>query len=157
MLKTLTYLFSIAFKEVHDAEILSLDYSSPTSTRQEDGVALPNKVDTLLATASRDRLVHIFNASRVYPCFLFLSSLCPLISVQQNYDLLNTLDDHSSSITAVRFAAGSTRLLTCSADKSIVFRSVEFSPLNTVSVKRYHHAVVQYPSLFLLLFSHQPH
>ena len=39
---------------------------------------------SLLASASRDRLIHVFNMSR-------------------DYSFLTTLDDHSSSITAVRF------------------------------------------------------
>lgn len=39
----------------------------------------------LLATASRDRLIHILDAGR-------------------DYSLVQTLDEHSSSITAVRFA-----------------------------------------------------
>lgn len=39
----------------------------------------------LLATASRDRLIHVLDAGN-------------------DYGLVQTLDDHSSSITAVRFA-----------------------------------------------------
>lgn len=38
----------------------------------------------LLASASRDRLIHIFN-------------------LEQNYSLEQTLNDHSASITAVKF------------------------------------------------------
>ena len=38
----------------------------------------------MLASASRDRLIHVFNVSR-------------------DYNFITTLDDHSSSITAVRF------------------------------------------------------
>lgn len=39
---------------------------------------------TLLASGSRDRLIHIFN-------------------VEKNFSLEQTLNDHSGSITAVRF------------------------------------------------------
>ena len=42
----------------------------------------------LLATASRDRLIHVLDAGR-------------------DYGLVQTLDEHSSSITAVRFAGQS--------------------------------------------------
>lgn len=38
----------------------------------------------LLASASRDRLIHVLN-------------------VEKNYNLEQTLDDHSSSITAIKF------------------------------------------------------
>jgi hypothetical protein len=64
---------TICMIEAHDGEILYLQYSQPESGR------------LLLASSSRDRLIHIFDASRV------------------SYDLLQTLDDHSAAITAVRF------------------------------------------------------
>uniref|UniRef100_A0A3Q2Y182 Mitogen-activated protein kinase binding protein 1 n=1 Tax=Hippocampus comes TaxID=109280 RepID=A0A3Q2Y182_HIPCM len=80
--------------EAHDAEILCLEYSKPQTGLQ------------LLATASRDRLIHVLDAT-------------------SDYSLVQTLDEHSSSITAVRFAAtdGKVRLISCGADKSIYFRT----------------------------------
>ncbi|KAJ6663802.1 hypothetical protein lerEdw1_009881 [Lerista edwardsae] len=61
----------------------------------------------LLASASRDRLIHVLN-------------------VAKKYKLEQTLDDHSSAITAVKFAgSGEIRLISCGADKSIYFRSVQ--------------------------------
>lgn len=44
----------------------------------------------LLASSSRDRLIHIFDTTK-------------------DYVLLQTIDDHSSSITAVRFNCKHTR------------------------------------------------
>ena len=46
--------------EAHDAEVLSLEYSKP-----ESGLRL-------LASASRDRLIHIFSVDQVRLCFFFL-------------------------------------------------------------------------------------
>ncbi|MBN3298722.1 MABP1 protein, partial [Amia calva] len=82
--------------EAHDSEILCLEYSKPDTELK------------LLATASRDRLIHVLDAGR-------------------EYGLLQTLDDHSSSITAVRFAAndGKVRMISCGADKSIYFRTAQ--------------------------------
>ncbi|MGH0183472.1 UNVERIFIED_CONTAM: hypothetical protein FKN15_012022 [Acipenser sinensis] len=82
--------------EAHDSEILCLEYSKP-----ETGLFL-------LATASRDRLIHVLDAG-------------------QDYRLLQTLDEHSSSITAVRFAANEdkVRMISCGADKSIYFRTAQ--------------------------------
>lgn len=42
----------------------------------------------------------------------------------QEYQFLQTLDDHSSSITAVRFFQNQERLfmVSCGADKSVIFR-----------------------------------
>ena len=46
----------------------------------------------------------------------------------KNYGFLTTLDDHSSSITAVRFLPGQTadgsQMVSYGADKSIIFRDV---------------------------------
>ncbi|XP_038623603.1 WD repeat-containing protein 62 [Tachyglossus aculeatus] len=81
--------------EAHDAEVLCLEYSKP-----DTGV-------TLLASASRDRLIHVLN-------------------VEKNYNLEQTLDDHSSSITAVKFAGNrDLQMISCGADKSIYFRRAQ--------------------------------
>ncbi|XP_061757033.1 mitogen-activated protein kinase-binding protein 1-like isoform X4 [Nerophis ophidion] len=97
--------------EAHDAEILCLEYSKPETGLQ------------LLATASRDRLIHILDAAA-------------------DYSLVQTLDEHSSSITAVRFAANESkvRLISCGADKSIYFRTAHTSDKGA-EFRRSHHTV----------------
>lgn len=50
----------------------------------------------LLATASRDRLIHVLDAGR-------------------DYSLVQTLDEHSSSITSVRFTS---EFRSCDSDTS---------------------------------------
>ncbi|XP_027130644.1 LOW QUALITY PROTEIN: mitogen-activated protein kinase-binding protein 1 [Larimichthys crocea] len=82
--------------QAHDSEILCLEFSKPETGLQ------------LLATASRDRLIHVLDAG-------------------SEYSLLQTLDEHSSSITAVRFAAneGKVRMISCGADKSVYFRTAQ--------------------------------
>ncbi|XP_017555318.1 mitogen-activated protein kinase-binding protein 1 isoform X2 [Pygocentrus nattereri] len=95
--------------QAHDSEILCLEYSKP-----ETGLRL-------LATASRDRLIHILDA-------------------ECEYGLLQTLDEHSSSITAVRFAAndGKIRMISCGADKSIYFRTAQKTDEGTVFTRTHH-------------------
>ncbi|XP_071334910.1 mitogen-activated protein kinase-binding protein 1-like isoform X2 [Trachinotus anak] len=97
--------------EAHDAEILCLEYSNP-----ETGLKL-------LATASRDRLIHVLDA-------------------EDDYSLVQTLDEHSSSITAVRFAANDNkvRMISCGADKSIYFRTAHKTDRGT-EFRRSHHMV----------------
>lgn len=97
--------------EAHDGEVLCLEYSKPQA-----GV-------TFLASASRDRLIHVFN-------------------VEKGYVLEETLDDHSSSITAVKFACRDTQvlLISCGADKSIYFRNSEQIPEGN-RFSRTHHLV----------------
>ncbi|XP_034403699.1 WD repeat-containing protein 62 isoform X3 [Cyclopterus lumpus] len=92
----LEFLDELVKIEAHDSEVLCLEFS-PTST----GV-------NLLASASRDRLIHIFN-------------------LDKNYSLEQTLNDHSASITAVKFTGESpeVRIVSCGADKSIYFQKAE--------------------------------
>lgn len=60
----------------------------------------------LLVSGSRDRLIHVFDA-------------------QNNYSLIQTLDEHSAAVTAVKFVISDLQLglVSCSADKSILFRT----------------------------------
>lgn len=62
----------------------------------------------LLASSSRDRLIHVFD-------------------VEQQYGLLQTLSDHSSSISAVKFVNtdDELKMISCGADKSIMFRNLK--------------------------------
>ncbi|XP_024146352.1 mitogen-activated protein kinase-binding protein 1 isoform X1 [Oryzias melastigma] len=97
--------------EAHDAEILCLEYSKPETGLQ------------LLASASRDRLIHILDAS-------------------SGYSLVQTLDQHSSSITAVRFAVNENKvsMISCGADKSIYFHTAQQTDRGT-EFRRSHHMV----------------
>ncbi|XP_029281921.1 LOW QUALITY PROTEIN: mitogen-activated protein kinase-binding protein 1-like [Cottoperca gobio] len=97
--------------DAHDAEILCLEYSKP-----ETGLKL-------LATASRDRLIHVLDA-------------------EDDYSLVQTLDEHSSSITAIRFAANDNKvkMISCGADKSIYFRTAHKTDRGT-EFRRSHHMV----------------
>lgn len=63
------------------------------------------KTVKLLASAGRDRLTHVFDAGN-------------------NYNPLTTLDNHSSSVTTVKFTSDGQRLLSCGGDKTLVFSSV---------------------------------
>lgn len=62
----------------------------------------------VLASSSRDRLIHVYDT-------------------EQQYGLLQTLSDHSSSISAVRFTEtdGQLKMISCGADKSILFRNLQ--------------------------------
>uniref|UniRef100_A0A8C8F844 Mitogen-activated protein kinase binding protein 1 n=1 Tax=Oncorhynchus tshawytscha TaxID=74940 RepID=A0A8C8F844_ONCTS len=105
--------------QAHDSEILCLEYSKP-----ETGLKL-------LATASRDRLIHVLDA-------------------EQEYSLLQTLDEHSSSITAVRFAAndGKVRMISCGADKSIYFRTAQKVKSDEGTVFTRTHHIVRKTTLY---------
>ncbi|CAG8598342.1 10987_t:CDS:2, partial [Diversispora eburnea] len=82
----------LTYQEAHDAEILTIEFT--------DG-RIPD-APYLIATASRDRILHVFD-------------------INTNYQLIQTLDDHSSSITAIKFTNDGGRLISCGADKTTVF------------------------------------
>uniref|UniRef100_A0A671TV87 WD repeat domain 62 n=1 Tax=Sparus aurata TaxID=8175 RepID=A0A671TV87_SPAAU len=107
----LEFLDELVKIEAHDSEVLCLAFS-PTSTGLK-----------LLASASRDRLIHIFNP-------------------EKNYSLEQTLNDHSASITAVKFTGEhpEVRIVSCGADKSIYFQTTEQTS-EGLSFSRSHHVV----------------
>ncbi|KAI4885882.1 hypothetical protein NFI96_032824 [Prochilodus magdalenae] len=97
--------------EAHDSEVLCLAFS-PAETGLQ-----------LLASASRDRLIHIFD-------------------MENNYSLVQTVYDHSASVTAIKFTGVGSKIcmVSCGADKSIYFRSAEKSSVG-LSFSRSHHVV----------------
>ncbi|XP_039546085.1 mitogen-activated protein kinase-binding protein 1-like, partial [Pimephales promelas] len=107
----LTCMKEILRAEAHESEISCLEYSSPHTGMN------------LLATASRDRLIHV-------------------LDVEEDYGLLQTLDEHSSSVTSVRFAAsdGKLRIISCGADKSLYIRTAHRTVRGT-AFKQTHHVV----------------
>uniref|UniRef100_A0A667WXL1 WD repeat domain 62 n=1 Tax=Myripristis murdjan TaxID=586833 RepID=A0A667WXL1_9TELE len=107
----LQFLDELVKIEAHDSEVLCLEFS-PAATGLK-----------LLASASRDRLIHVFD-------------------LQRSYSLQQTLNDHSASITAVKFTGESpaVHMVSCGADKSIYFRSAEQTAEGLV-FSRSHHVV----------------
>lgn len=108
---SLSTLEKLTYQEAHDTEILAIDF---TDSGAQDSAAL-------VASAGRDRLLHIFD-------------------VQNDYALVQTLDDHSSSITCIKFAADGSRMMSCGADKSIIFRNCQkvndkYSPDSCIEVQ----------------------
>ncbi|KAI8139945.1 WD40-repeat-containing domain protein [Fennellomyces sp. T-0311] len=86
----------ITYQEAHDSEILAMDLTNP----------IQNDIPYMIVTASRDRLLHVFD-------------------INSGFQLVQTLDDHSSSITAVKFSKNAKRLISCGADKGVIFRNIE--------------------------------
>jgi len=116
--------------QAHSAEILTMSYSpavvSPddgstwystsdaisSGSRsigvQSDGSDQPRGEVVLLASAGRDRLIHLFDAS-----------------MDKEYAPLATLDQHKASVTIVQFTSDGKRFLSCSGDRTLVFSNVE--------------------------------
>ncbi|MCI4385921.1 hypothetical protein PGIGA_G00056270 [Pangasianodon gigas] len=77
----------------------------------------------LLASGGRDRLIHLFN-------------------MDKSYSLVQTVYDHSASVTAMKFTGVGPKvsMVSCGADKSIYFRSAEKTSQD-LAFSRSHHVV----------------
>ena len=84
----------------------------------------------LLTSASRDRLIHVFD-------------------MDQNYGLVQTMDDHSSAITSVRYAEQDQQLhmLSCGADKSLLFRTAQI--VSSISLSYVNNKKLPFKKCFL--------
>jgi len=94
--------------EAHDSEIMSLKFAG----------------DRFLASASRDRLIHLFD-------------------VDNNFEFLTTVDEHSSCVTSVDFLTNGDEdvLISSGADKSIISRKVVYDNDGGISLTRSQHIV----------------
>lgn len=125
--------------QAHTAELLTLHYSpymtAPTARSEElDDNVTRRGVESgkgseggeqivLLASAGRDRLVHVFNASN-------------------EYRLVSTLDNHKSPVTAVKFTSDGRKLLSCSADKTMAFSAVSGTDIELLRTVQTPHGTI---------------
>ena len=99
--------------KAHDAEILTLCYSPPTSQHSiENDTDHVDQEFVFLASGGRDRLIHIYDASTSLPD-------------EKRYHLVTTLDSHSSSVTVSHFTADGKKFISCSGDKTMVINSID--------------------------------
>ncbi|XP_057808065.1 uncharacterized protein LOC131022575 isoform X2 [Salvia miltiorrhiza] len=96
----------IFIKDAHSAEVLSLSFNLADKDDIPSSEALENCL--FLASAGRDGLIHLFDASR-------------------NFNLHGSIDYHSSAITAVKVAQSGREILSCGADRSLVLHSLDVS------------------------------
>nr|POE90882.1 mitogen-activated protein kinase-binding protein 1 [Quercus suber] len=91
------------FQGAHDAEILSLSFSLSSKKEANSEEAVDSQ--SFLASGGRDRMIHLYDVNR-------------------NFDLIESIDDHSAAVTSVKIVCNGCKLLSCSADRSLVFRDV---------------------------------
>ncbi|KAK4742582.1 hypothetical protein SAY87_000583 [Trapa incisa] len=102
----------------HDAEILSLGFNSCNKNEVVSGMKDNNY---LLASAGRDRIIHVYD-------------------VKRNFDLIQSIVDHSAAVTSVKLTGDGHRLVSCSADRSLVVRDV-IETEDNYNISRCHHQV----------------
>ncbi|KAF9165960.1 hypothetical protein DFQ26_009010 [Actinomortierella ambigua] len=134
-LRTMT---EITYQEAHENDILAIDFTDtthqlltaaiapsdpmngPGEGSYEGSEAGSSTTPFYVATAGRDRLLHVFD-------------------INDGFRLVQTLDDHSSSITCLRLSPDGSTLVSGGADKSIVFRSLQQTEAMPKYVP-YHHS-----------------
>ncbi|XP_010553083.1 PREDICTED: mitogen-activated protein kinase-binding protein 1 isoform X2 [Tarenaya hassleriana] len=90
----------MCFMNAHEAEIQSLSFSYPSPEAVDSGKALNSRY--LLASGGKDRAIHIYD-------------------VKRNFDLIESIHEHQSAVTSVKFASDGCKIITCGADRSFVF------------------------------------
>lgn len=126
--------------QAHSAEILSVAFS-PVLVSCDDGKtwALDTEGNSdgeqngaqqrvvLLATAGRDRLIHVFAAP--------VNTESTLVA--SGYSVVDTLDHHSASVTCVSFTPDGSKMISCGGDKIMVlyhvFAPSQITPFKTIS------------------------
>ncbi|KAM3689728.1 hypothetical protein ACB098_09G070500 [Castanea mollissima] len=105
------------FQGAHDAEILSLSFS--LSSKKEANSEEAADSQYFLASGGRDRMIHLYDVNR-------------------NFDLIESIDDHSAAVTSVKIVCNGCKLLSCSADRSLVFRDVATTGSGHKISRRHH-------------------
>ncbi|KAK6290592.1 hypothetical protein POUND7_002133 [Theobroma cacao] len=113
-------------KDSHDAEILSLSFSLSSTKDADSGGDMDNHY--LLASGGRDRIIHLYD-------------------VKRNFNLIESIDDHSAAVTSVKLASNGCKILSCSADRSLVFRDVSLTE-SRCKISRRHHQMASHGTVY---------
>ncbi|KAK2657454.1 hypothetical protein Ddye_010506 [Dipteronia dyeriana] len=114
------------FKDAHDAEILSLNFSLPSTKDFISEEVMDNQY--FLASGGKDRTIHIYD-------------------VKRKFDLVESIDDHSAAVTSVKFTCNGRKILSCSADRSLVFRDFSITD-NSYKISRRHHQLASLGTVY---------
>ncbi|XP_060673982.1 uncharacterized protein LOC107430725 isoform X3 [Ziziphus jujuba] len=114
------------FQGAHDAEILCLSFS--LSKKKCDNFGEFTDSHYLLASGGRDGQIHLFD-------------------VQRNFDLIESIEDHVGAVTSIKLGYNGSKILSCSADRSLVFRDVNITS-NGFAIVRHHHHTASHGTLY---------
>ncbi|KAK1322204.1 hypothetical protein QJS10_CPA03g01833 [Acorus calamus] len=105
-------------QKAHEAEILSLSFSSPGPKPDTEGPQPDSH--HLLASGGRDQIIHVYD-------------------VERNFDLIESFDEHSSSVTSVKFTHAGHKLVSSSADRSLMVRDLDIVDAGCRILHRHQH------------------
>ncbi|KAI5584496.1 hypothetical protein BDE02_06G085400 [Populus trichocarpa] len=114
------------FQGIHDAEILSLSFSLSSKKHVISGDVVDS--NCFLASGGRDRIIHLYD-------------------VERNFDLIGSIDDHSAAVTSVKLTFHGHKILSCSADRSLVFRDVCVVE-SCCKISRRHHQMASHGTVY---------
>ncbi|KAI3781660.1 hypothetical protein L2E82_11680 [Cichorium intybus] len=90
-------------QDVHEGEILSLNFSLPIDKRNNSNEDLESYY--FLASGGSDKMIHLFDVDR-------------------NFDLIASVGDHLSAVTSVQFTGNGRKLISCSSDRALISRDI---------------------------------
>ncbi|XP_038883897.1 mitogen-activated protein kinase-binding protein 1 isoform X1 [Benincasa hispida] len=110
----------------HDAEVLSLSFSLLSRNDAISKEVIQSYY--YLASASRDRIIHLYN-------------------VERNFDLTDTIVDHSAAVTSVKISCNGHKIISCSADRSLIFRDFTTTDSGHM-ISRSHHQMASQGTVY---------
>ncbi|KAI3988818.1 hypothetical protein MKX01_016389 [Papaver californicum] len=115
----------LASQNAHDSEILSLTFNLPSKNHVSKEVS---ENHYLLASGGRDRMIHLYD-------------------VKRGLEVIGSMDDHSAAMTSVKLTFDGRKIVSCSADRSLVFRDVSITDIGC-KISRSHHQMASLGTIY---------
>ncbi|KAI8015324.1 Mitogen-activated protein kinase-binding protein 1 [Camellia lanceoleosa] len=116
----------ICVQDAHDAEILSLSFSLSSKKDVFSEEILGSYY--FLASGGRDRMIHLYD-------------------VKRNFDIIGSVDDHSAAVTSVKLISDGCKILSCSADRSLILRDVAVTDTDC-KISRCNHQMASFGAVY---------
>ncbi|RZC84309.1 hypothetical protein C5167_047095 [Papaver somniferum] len=112
-------------QNAHDSEILSLTFNLPSKNHVSKDIS---ENHYLLASGGRDRMIHLYD-------------------VKRGLEVIGSMDDHSAAVTSVKLTFDGHKIVSCSADRSLVFRDVSITDTEC-KISRSHHQMASLGTIY---------
>ncbi|KAI3786838.1 hypothetical protein L1987_40847 [Smallanthus sonchifolius] len=90
-------------QDVHEGEVLSLNFSVPVEKRTNSVEYLESYY--FLASSGSDKMIHLFDVNR-------------------NFYPIASIDDHSAAVSSVKLTGNGCKIISCGSDGSLIFHDV---------------------------------
>ncbi|XP_047307448.1 WD repeat-containing protein 62 isoform X2 [Impatiens glandulifera] len=112
-------------QHVHDAEVLSLSFNM---SAKEISFGEISGSHYLLASSGKDCKIHLYD-------------------VKRNFALIGRIDDHSAAVTSVKLSGDGSKILSCSADRTVMLHDISIKGL-TCQIARSSHQIASCGTIY---------